>query len=504
MSLAEFGFVSLIPGGMSARHEWKEQQKYHTSNKTRQQQEQEAAEFEKRQQEATKAAKAKAAEEERLAEEERKRKLEEEAANNKPWWHKYGDLKMGETTPPPEEEDLDGNLVANDNFPKVFSMTSNTYVNAGKESFKKERDGKQAETPLNEEGGEPLGNLGKEVPEDLLKTAKEASESNSRPASEVKVVPEQAQSSEANSVPSTIGSPMAEAQLKLFGEDSSKLMSDNPNILGPDAGLESSSAEAEDSKLIKTVIEPFGSDNSLISQLDDPTGSPDMVPTLQEKDQTIPIKSIDENNTSKGLEEAPSVGKASQDSYTSDEASTSSRSEAKRDLGKISEKLVNKSKIRKLKAKKTAAKMVKVAAQVSHVSKGPDASSPTSEETATTLDENGTGAENVGDPKDTLIIQDETIASQANAQQQQQLPRIPPEQTRNNSRKRHLEASLENISEAGHMPNEQQQQHQQSPGDTTGGQITLDRLPSFIFGKAPLAIFSLVICTITVLLVMLI
>ena len=46
----------------------------------------------------------------------------------KPWWHKYGgkDWHMGETTPPPEEDQ-----VPEDNFPKVYSMTSGAYTKRG-------------------------------------------------------------------------------------------------------------------------------------------------------------------------------------------------------------------------------------------------------------------------------------------------------------------------------------------------------------------------------------
>ena len=128
MSLAEFGFVSLIPGGMSARHEWKDSNIPRGKTREEEQQEREdAARRAREEKEAKEAAEKAAAEAKAKAEAEeaeRKRKEEEE---NKPWWHKYttsSDWKMGETTPPPED-------IVEDKFPKVFSMTSNLYTTGG-------------------------------------------------------------------------------------------------------------------------------------------------------------------------------------------------------------------------------------------------------------------------------------------------------------------------------------------------------------------------------------
>ncbi|TRY80540.1 hypothetical protein TCAL_04794 [Tigriopus californicus] len=119
MSMAEFGFCRLSQGS-SARHDWKDQ------NAARNQQKREKEDYERRRKEEEERKKREEQEErERLErekkekeEEERRKKREEEA--QRPWWHKhvgrdydYTQVRLGETTPPPE-----------DLFPNLFDPNS--------------------------------------------------------------------------------------------------------------------------------------------------------------------------------------------------------------------------------------------------------------------------------------------------------------------------------------------------------------------------------------------
>lgn len=117
--MAEFGFCRLSQGS-SARHDWKDQ------NATRNQQKREKEEYERRRKEEEERKKKEEQEErerlerekEQKEEEERRKKREEEA--HRPWWHKhvgrdydYTQVRLGETTPPPE-----------DLFPNLFNPNS--------------------------------------------------------------------------------------------------------------------------------------------------------------------------------------------------------------------------------------------------------------------------------------------------------------------------------------------------------------------------------------------
>ncbi len=103
MSMAEFGFCK-VSRGMSARHDWKEtnaaraKEQDEAMARARQQKEEEERRRRKEQEEQEARRRKEEAEEK-----ERKRK----EAENVNFWAKfkdrYGDLRMGETTPPPED-----------------------------------------------------------------------------------------------------------------------------------------------------------------------------------------------------------------------------------------------------------------------------------------------------------------------------------------------------------------------------------------------------------------
>ena len=117
MSMAEFGFCK-VNHGASARHDWK------ATNAARAKDEEEEAKRKAEEERKRKQAEAEAeAERQRLEreEEERKRKADEKVDFWSRFRDRYGDIRMGETTPPPE-----------DVFPKVYNMASNSYEWGGR------------------------------------------------------------------------------------------------------------------------------------------------------------------------------------------------------------------------------------------------------------------------------------------------------------------------------------------------------------------------------------
>lgn len=112
--MAEFNFCKMNNAFTSARHAWKQT----NSAREKEQEEQLRKQREKEEEER----KQKREEELRKEKEEEERKRKEK--ENVPFWSRYndryGEFRVGETTPPPE-----------DLFPKVYNVTSSCYASNG-------------------------------------------------------------------------------------------------------------------------------------------------------------------------------------------------------------------------------------------------------------------------------------------------------------------------------------------------------------------------------------
>ena len=227
---------------------------------------------------------------------------------NKPWWHKYGgsDWNMGETTPPPETEEV----VPEDNFPKVFSMTSNSYTKRG----------------LNKS----MSNLSKS------KSSLNSEEEENRPPAPKK---EKEQSS------NDLGDVNIEKDSK-----STKMNESMPNLVTNDVSHDEMTKSENDLRT-KDTSSSFGAKATSEEVIRKESSIPNDITNEKQvngdiskpPDENIPnvIKNDPEDLTSEDVEKKTEK----------DEISTKAKG-ARRDLGSVAEKLINKNKIKKMKSKR--------------------------------------------------------------------------------------------------------------------------------------------------------
>ena len=318
----------------------------------------------------------------------------------KPWWHKYGgqDWHMGETTPPPEEE-----MVPEDNFPRVFSMTSNAYTKRGLNKSRPDLSKSMSSINSEEEENKPP------APKKEKEQAKSVycDFNNERLNESATPQPNISQSSRADSVP------LQEMPEK---ENDSKMNFTEQNADAQNA--------TDDSKNKENYI-PSNVLNKGVIKLNKNRD------TSQAEKQ--PEKTNDAQNNFIG------------DSKIDKDDVNVKIKGAKRDLGSVTEKLIGKNKIKKIKSKKTSA--AKKATQSSNQKDDEIVSDKPS------VDNNRCATES--SPPDTKEVDDihpETIVNesvQSDETDRQSSPSahasVPEKKMSTSSRKRHLQASMDNL-----------------------------------------------------------
>ena len=330
----------------------------------------------------------------------------------KPWWHKYGgqDWHMGETTPPPEEE-----MVPEDNFPKVFSMTSNAYTKRGLNKSRPDLSKSMSSINSEEEENKPPApkkekEQGKSVYCDF-----DNERLNESPIPQ----PNIPQSSRADSVP------LQEMSEK---ENDSKM-----NFTEHNADAQNTT---DDSKNKENYI-PSNVLNKGVIKLNKNSD------TCQAEKQ--PETTNDAHNDFIG------------DSKIDKDDVNVKIKGAKRDLGSVTEKLIGKNKIKKIKSKKTAA--AKKATQSSNLKDDEIVSEKHS------VDNNRcTTDSSPPDTKEFDDINPETIANESTQSEEtdgQSSPsahaKVPEKKMSTSSRKRHLQASTDNLDRDNESANSSQE-----------------------------------------------
>ena len=318
----------------------------------------------------------------------------------KPWWHKYGgqDWHMGETTPPPEEE-----MVPEDNFPKVYSMTSNAYTKRGLNKSRPDLSKSMSSINSEEEENKPP------APKKEKEQAKSVycDFNNERLNESAIPQPNISQSSRADSVP------LQEMSEK---ENDSKMNFTEQNADAQNA--------TDDSKNKENYIPSNVLNKGVIK--------------------------LNKNSDSCHAEKLPETANDAQNNYVGDSKIDKDDVNvkikgAKRDLGSVTEKLIGKNKIKKIKSKKTAT--AKKAAQSSNLKDDEIVSDKPS------VDSNRCTTE--PSPPDTKEVDDmnpETIENelvQSDETDRQSSPsahaKVPEKKMSTSSRKRHLQASTDDL-----------------------------------------------------------
>ena len=316
---------------------------------------------------------------------------------SKPWWHKYGgqDWHMGETTPPPEEE-----MVPEDNFPRVFSMTSNAYTKRGLNKSRPDLSKSMSSINSEEEENKPPApkkekEQGKSVYCDF---------NNERLNESAIPQPNISQSSREDDVP---------LQEMSEQENDSKM-----NLMEHNTDAQSST---DNCKVKENYIPSNIEANNLNANSD--TYQAETQPETANYPQRTSIED----------------GKADNDDINV------KLKGAKRDLGSVTEKLIGKNKIKKIKSKKTAA--AKKAAQSSNLKDDEIVSDkPGVDSNPCPTEPSPPNNKDVDDIKSERIVSDSVQSNETEEKSPSSAnTKVPEKKLSTSSRKRHLQASMDNL-----------------------------------------------------------
>ena len=237
---------------------------------------------------------------------------------NKPWWHKYGasDLHMGETTPPPDEE-----FVPEDNFPKVFSMTSNSYTKRGLN--KSTSNLSKSKSSLNSEEEENKPPAPKKEKDESYDTSGDRNREKENKSNAPKPTQD--------------------------GIKATKMNDSMPNLVTNNVPLDELSKSESDLRTkdtSSTIGTKTNSDEVFNKEQNIPND------TKQEHDGNGDVPASQKDTTPVTNKQPESMTTDDSEKEKEKEEITTKTKGARRDLGSVAEKLINKNKIKKIKSKR--------------------------------------------------------------------------------------------------------------------------------------------------------
>ena len=335
---------------------------------------------------------------------------------------------MGETTPPPDFEEA----VPEDNFPKVFSMTSNSYTKRG----------------LNKS----MNNLSKS------KTSLNSEEEQNRPPA-AKREKEQSYPDLSNrNIEKDSNSKATHDDIK-----STKMNDSMPNLATNNVPIDELSKSENDLRTNdtsnafdtkETSDEVFSKTDSIPNNINQEKQVNGDIPTADKENISSTTKDKSENIPAEGDEKKEE----------NDEIKTKTKG-ARRDLGSVAEKLINKNKIKKMKSKRVGrAKSMPPGAtqneeccQAGEQSSNDDNMQPKPEpETTEAYDIQTEQKVPVTDAINIPKVSNDTGESVSSTRK-----------SSNTSRKRHLEASTDNLDKSRSSVEDEPEKESNSPSDVT-------------------------------------
>ena len=333
---------------------------------------------------------------------------------------------MGETTPPPEFEEA----VPEDNFPKVFSMTSNSYTKRG----------------LNKS----MNNLSKS------KTSLNSEEEQNRPPAAKREKEQSNPDLSTRNVEKDSNSKATHDDIK-----STKINESMPNLASNNVPLEELSKSENDLRTNDT-LNGFGTKETSKEVFSKTDSIPNDINQEKQVNGDIPT-AYTENTSSATKDKSENIPlDETVKKEENDEIKTKTKG-ARRDLGSVAEKLINKNKIKKMKSKRVGrAKSIPPGATQNEERCQTEEQSSNNDNTQPKPEPETTEANDIQTEQQVPVTDAINIPKESNDAEEST---SSTRKSSNTSRKRHLEASTDNLNQS--QSSHEDEKESKAPSDVT-------------------------------------